>query len=864
MPTRKTESLLAYLALHPVAGGHGREKLAALFWGDTSDEDARRSLRVTLSALRKALSENCLLTDRETVQINPAWPLWVDAAEVADRATRELDGTQGEPEDLCTELYRDDLLPGFSDGWVEPERARIRDLHLRAMLHAAQRRDARGDHNAMLALARRVLQLDPAEEQAHRLIIVHYFQTGDRGSALRQYEVCLAALGELGVKPAAETLTLYQALKTAASEPLFAPQPSNLPVPLTSFVGRQAELATVKTLLSAARLVTLTGAGGSGKTRLAIEAAAGLLEAYEGGVWWVDLAPLTDGALVARMVARAVGAQDAPQRSPTAAITERLSGQSALLVLDNCEHLAQACAQLVSELLAACPGLRVLATSRGEPGRAGRTGLAGADALASWRRDTAERRGVPKLRGDQALRGARGFAAARISARPPERGRHRRHLPAAGRHAPGHRAGRLPHPRALPRPDRPTAGSSLRAADRRQPHGPAAPTDVAGRGGLELRSVGRSGAPPLAPAGRLCRRLEPGRCGACLRRCPGARDAQAAIGAETVLDLLGRLVDKSLVLAAETGGEARFSFLETIREYAAARLAEAGETETYRARHAAFFAELSEEGYRELHGAGQLAWLDRLDADHDNLRAALTWLLTAPVEIAPRRMALRMAGALARFWDQRDHFAEGQQWLEQILAAMPDCAPSIEAPASDFARALYGAGTMAWRQGEYGRAYEYHARSAACYQAAGDQVGLARAWQSMAVQLNMQGDRLRGDALLAESIALARRCGAEWELATGLASVAWMALSMGDLPRAVAAAGESTAIYRRLGSEVNLYVPLSVLVDVEILRGNYERARESLDEALALARACRNARFLADALQSQGACCAGRASSPHR
>jgi DNA-binding SARP family transcriptional activator len=129
LPTRKTESLLAYLALHPAAGGHSREKIAAIFWGDVTDEDARRSLRVTLSALRKALVADCLLTDRETVQINPAWSLWVDAADVAERSMRELDGVRGEPGDLCAELYCDDLLPGFSDEWVESERVRIRDLH---------------------------------------------------------------------------------------------------------------------------------------------------------------------------------------------------------------------------------------------------------------------------------------------------------------------------------------------------------------------------------------------------------------------------------------------------------------------------------------------------------------------------------------------------------------------------------------------------------------------------------------------------------------------------------------------------------------------------------------------------------------
>ena len=852
LPTRKTESLLAYLALHPASGGHSREMLAAHFWGDSPDEDARRSLRGALSALRKALGDACLLAGRDGVGLHPAWPLWVDAQEVAERAAAVLPRADAGLPDLAADLYAADLLPGFADEWVAPERERIRSLYLRALLHVAHASQARADHPSALNSARRALELDPAEEAAHQIIIASHVALGDRRAAVAQCDACAHALREeWGIAPSARTLELCRSARGAVEEASFAPPTTNLPVPLTSFIGRRAEVADIRRLLAGspptARLVTITGAGGSGKTRLAIEAAAGLVSVHDGGVWWADLAPLTDETLVPRVVARAVGAPEAPGRSPAAVITERIAGRSALLVLDNCEHLTSACAGLVGDLLAACPGLRILATSReslGVPGE--QVWLAPTLALP----DPAAAPDVETVGGCEAIR----LFVARAAAQQPGfqlTAQNAADIAAICRRldgmplaielaasrirvlAPGQIAQRLDRRFAL------LTGGSRTLLPRQRTlqaavdwsHDLLTPPERV----LFRRLAVFAGGWRLAAAERVCADT------------PAAADP--TIGAESVLDLLDRLVDKSLVLADKTGAEARYGLLETIREYAAARLAEADETRLLHTRHTAFFADYADEGAQQLCGAGQVRWLDLLEVEHDNFRAALRWCLDqAPAEVAYSHTALRLAGALASFWDVRDHFGEGQRWFELVLARLPSAAA-----ADRLGQAYFGAGTMAWRHGEYQRAYDLHALAAGYFQQAGDLPGLARAKQAMAVQLDFQGDPVASEALLNEGLAIARGCHSDSALADGLASLAWLALAEGQLARAAAAAEESAGIYRRLGAEVDLYMPLSVIVDVEIARGHYAAAAARVAETVALARACRNVRFLADALQSQGA-----------
>lgn len=237
LPARKAQSLLAYLILHP--GEHPRETLAAMFWGDSTDVQARDSLRTAIKQLRQHLSPDLLLADRETVQLNPAFPLWADAREFEKQVTTA-------PQSAIV-LYRGDFLAGLYDEWILHERGRLRDLYIDTLLRLAHDARVRGECAQTIELAKQVLALDSANEYAHQHLIFCYHASGDRAAALKQYEACVNELrDELGVTPLPETTELYEEIKRAVTAP-FARQKrlSNLPTPLTSFVGRERELEEI-------------------------------------------------------------------------------------------------------------------------------------------------------------------------------------------------------------------------------------------------------------------------------------------------------------------------------------------------------------------------------------------------------------------------------------------------------------------------------------------------------------------------------------------------------------------------------------------------------------------------------------------
>ncbi|CAG0945960.1 partial Putative HTH-type transcriptional regulator, partial [Anaerolineae bacterium] len=275
LPSRQVESLLAYLVLF--LEPHSHEKLAALFWSDSRDGLAYRSLRAALAAIRKELGDDVLVADRETVRINPGFPLWVDAREIANYELQTADSE--------IENYPGDLLADFDDDWILPERERLR--------------------------------------------------------------------------------ALYEQIKQMPSENSAA-RNTNVPIPLTSFIGRAKEVATIQELFAKTRLLTLTGSGGCGKTRLAIQVASELanVKRFKNGVTWVEFAPLSDASLVPQAIAQSLGVSQIASQSLDETLIDYLRGKQLLLSLDNCEHLVAACAQIVDTLLRACPDLKILTTSR--------------------------------------------------------------------------------------------------------------------------------------------------------------------------------------------------------------------------------------------------------------------------------------------------------------------------------------------------------------------------------------------------------------------------------------------------------------------------------------------------------------------
>ena len=351
---RKAKALVKLLALAPERRMH-RERLADLLWPDRDAEAASNNLHQALHAARRAIGPDALRLSDGVVALEAE--VDVDAFEAAAihaRATGEAADYES-----ALDLHPGELLPEDRyESWADARRAALLELHGALCIELAE---LSGDDAQAVAALQRALVVDPLAEPAHRALMRVYAATGRRQQALAQYQLLRQQLdAELAAEPDPETRTLYREL---LAPELAGDARGNLPQPLTSFVGRERERGEIQRLLERVRMLTLIGPGGCGKTRLAIETLAGI-EPLPDGIWFVELAGLTDGALVAQATALAVGVPIPAQRSAQEVLAAHLAGRRTIIVLDNCEHVIDACARLAEELLRAGPGVRVLATSR--------------------------------------------------------------------------------------------------------------------------------------------------------------------------------------------------------------------------------------------------------------------------------------------------------------------------------------------------------------------------------------------------------------------------------------------------------------------------------------------------------------------
>ncbi len=587
----------------------------------------------------------------------------------------------------------------------------------------------------------------------------------------------------------------------------------NLLPQLTSFVGRESELAELAALLGGARLVTLTGAGGSGKTRLAIEIAARTAEQTRDGAWLVDLAPVFDPQLVIKAVARVVGVRERPHSDLLDDVLERLRESELLLVLDNCEHLVEACARLAEDLLRGCPGLRLLATSReplGVPGeRVFRTGslpvpadgdaaeaIAGSPAVVLFGDRSAAVLGGFELTPDMApvvaqvcrrldgLPLAIELAAARTASLSLDDLGSR--LDDCFALLTGGARTALPRQRTLEA----TVAWSYDLLSERQ------------RALFDRLSV-FAGGWRLDAAETVC--------------------ASAGLEARHVADDLAALVDKSLVVRdAPAGGRSRYRLLETLRQYGRDRLREASAAAAVRDAHLSWAVGLAEEAERHLDGLDQAAWLDVLECELDNLRAALEWAITSRNAEAGLRLAAITSGSL---WTWRSHVPEGQRWLQRLLATSADVAASVRA------KGLLAAGRVDFQGGQWPRGVELCAQSRDLYREVGDGAGEARALIWLAFNRWGISDHDEIGDMLAAAIDVARRAERPLEIAIalGLSGTWW---SLRDLDRAHELVEEGGLLMERAGNPNWLAHSYEFRALVAYLQGDYERARDLLASAL--------------------------------
>jgi non-specific serine/threonine protein kinase len=632
---------------------------------------------------------------------------------------------------------------------------------------------------------------------------------------------CLEKAVERRYQSARELLTDLRNLKRYSDGdvirvPIAEARRDNLPAQLTSFVGRQREIGEVRRLLAESRLLTLTGAGGCGKTRLALQAAGELLDQFTDGVWTVDLGPLAEPGLVTQTVAATLGVRGGANRSVSEALAWYVRPRHVLLILDNCEHLIAACAELVEPLLRAAPNLRVLATSREGLGIPGETVWrvpsmslpAPSDPLAA---DALLQSEAVRLFADRAAAMAPAFTITDANAATvAEVCRRLDGIPLAIELA----AARL---KVLS-----VDQLNVRLKDRFRLLTGGNRTAVARQRTLEATMDWSYDLLSEAERTLLCR----------LSVFPGGWTLEAAeevcagsgIEKERMLDLLSHLVEKSLVnVEDDTRGSRRYRCLETVRQYGRERLVRSGDAKRVRDRHLDFFFALVRRAEPELRRAEQASWLNRLQIEYDNLRAALEWCLEAPEHGVT---GLDLAAGLFWFWSTRGHFGEARQWLEQALAADAGAPPNVQA------KALNALGwTTSWL-GDYATASLLLERSLALSREADAQGEVALTLGLQAGLAVISGDSERSASLAAESRRAAAASGELWRQLPALECLAYLASSAGDRNRAFQLAEEALELNRRMGDKRSIGVWLRNLALFRVFAGDYAEAEAPCAEAI--------------------------------
>jgi non-specific serine/threonine protein kinase len=611
-----------------------------------------------------------------------------------------------------------------------------------------------------------------------------------------------------------------------------APLSVHLPPFLGDFVERSDETAEIKALLATARLFTLTGTGGSGKTRLAAQLAARLHDQLAHGVRWIDLGALADPALVAVRVAEVCGVAEQVTLPALEALIAALRPQQMLLVLDNCEHLLPACAALAATLLAACHDLRILATSREPLAIPGEV---------IW---LVAPLAVPAPHSDESVEALETYAGvqlfvARATAALPE-----------FRLTPQNAA-------TVAKICRQVAGLplalELAAAQLRS----LSLDDLAARldDSLRLLTRGSRTAPPRQQTLRAALDwsydllTEPERlvfCRLAVFAGSFAAPAAEAIGANPgvpevdVLDILARLVEQSLVTVQDRVGETRYRLLEPLRQYAQGRLVESEQLQQTQQRHRDWYANLARSAARELLGPNQGAWLDRLAREHDNIRTALGWSLTQHDAAG----AGAMIAGIWPFWLQRGHLREGRHWLGQTLAALPEPTPLR-------ALLLWIAGIIA--RPDARQAQQVLAESLALYQQLGNQAEAVRPLVSLAGVTLALGDHKQAISYFEQSLPVVRAADDTLVLVRVLLGLALGMIAVGDTERALALCHEALALAQQVGDQRAIGAALANLGLVWEARGDDQQASELWSESLALRRRIGDQGGVAHVLTLQGA-----------
>ncbi len=837
------QSLLTLLLLHRDTP-QTRQSISFCLWPDSSETQAQANLRTLLVRLRRVWPkiEQFIEISTRTLQWKSDHDFSLDVAEFEDAASHvknpgmDID-LQTARQDLerAVHLYRGDLLPACYDDWIMPERERLRQVFVSAIQKLIDLLEKQHDFAGAISHINFLLKLDPLDEATYQAAMRLHALRGDQAGVVRSFEICTAVLRqELNVEPGSATREIFQSLLRMKDPAIVAiPVPAlnhNLSFSFTSFIGREREIRDIKNILFPApssepiseggeqpigvnRLVTLSGVGGSGKTRMALQVAFECLPECIAGVWWVSLAPLVDPALVARAVASVFGVQEQADRSLIETLSGALGSRQLLLVLDNCEHLVGECARIAAHLLSACPNLKILATSRELLGMSGETvypvpalslpsGLApdqidGTEAvrlfverasltLPTFALSSRNREAVVQIcRQLDGIPLAIELAAARVKVLSVDqivsRLGDRFSLLTSGNRT------------ALPR------HQTLRAMvdwsyDLLSPQE---------QGMLRLLSIFQGGF-TLEAAQFVC----------------AVEDDRPV----SVIEDLSRLIDKSLVDPEENSGETmRYRLLETIRQYALEKLVEAGENQIAQDRHYNFLLKIVDHANLHRYGAYPKKWLDLLKIERENLRGALEWA----IEGGRTEAALRLSSHSAWGWFVHSEFIEGRMWLERALAM-----PGADQFPEPYALALLFSGMIAYLKSDIKEAKPWLEQALDIGRSHSQQDVVAGALDFLGLVAIQERNLIFARSYLFESRAIFAELGLVGGFAHVVAHTGLLAEQEGDKAAALNLHEQALSLFRGCGETARLPSVMRVMGWNYYELGDPERGRALFQESV--------------------------------
>ncbi len=888
----KVQALLCYLAV--TGRAHARESLMTLLWGEMAEERAAHGLRQALSNLQKLVGPTPLVITRQTVAFNTAAPHDLDTEAFLTLLKQAESASIGVHRRLrqAVGLYTGDFLDGFYvrdvpdfNEWAAAQREYLRHQALDALHKLATYHAARGDYPTAAGHLQQLLALDPWREDAHRQLMLVLVYQGQPDAAIAQYQRCRRVIAEeFGEEPSVETTTLYRRIRAGEIVPPPRPvPPGNLPTPIEPLIGRSAELAEVAALLEdpATRLLTLTGSGGVGKTRFALQIAREMAGDFEQGVFFVPLAAVRDPALVLRTIAGALGVEAPTERPPEQTLQIALRDKHLLLVLDNFEQLLAAAPQ-VTGLIGDLPRLRVLLTSRARLRVRGERVYEVVPLALPPLHDPAFAEVVgsfpaARLFAERACAARPDFAITDANARVVAEICHRLEgLPLALELAAarlnimsaqvllarlGNRLGLLTGgARDLPERQQTVKATIAWSYELLSPQ----EKDLFARlsvfvGGCTLDAIEAI----------------------CYADADGTADPLHE--GDRLLEPLTALVNSSLVRREPApGGEERFRMLELVREYALFCLAEKGEgadgETAIRRRHTEHYLNLVLRARSELLGPRQIEWMARFEIEYGNLRAALGWARDHPAPvpnpsptpaaplIGPLALALSAGATLVRFWQSYGYVSEGRQWLDGLLARPEPVAPAIRANAlrsagslafaegaaeravslceeglalyteadDDLERAalLNSLGNAKRELGAYSEAIALYEQALAIFRRLEDTVGISIIYNNLGATAHRQAEYGRAITLYEEGLALRRAVDDPLGIAYALYKLAEVARDQGDFGKAVAACEESLVVSQRSGDKNGVVMAVLTMGTVRQAQGDDRAAEVLFDESL--------------------------------